>query len=238
MLRSVKSRADHESALSAASADARADWQRARRPEHKEERRQAILDAATALLDSDGVEGASLTAIARRAGLSKANLYRYFESREAILLAVMLDEVRDWTRAIASGLAPLAGSRDIEAIAEVFTETLVARPRLCMLMGSLWAVLERNVGPDTVAVFKQSFAGEVFGPVEALLAALPDLSPEQGAGFARFFFLFAAGTWPAANPAPVVTEVLAREEFAGMCIDFEPMLRDHARVVLRGLLAG
>ncbi len=84
-----------------------AEWQRARRPEQKAERRDAIVAGALSLLDEEGVEGTTLSEIARRAGVSKANCYRYFESREAILLAVAIDEARGWAAELANRLGPL-----------------------------------------------------------------------------------------------------------------------------------
>ena len=69
---------------------------RARRPEQKRARQDAILAAAITLLDDNGLEPTSLSAIARASGVSQPNIYRYFESREAILLAVTLDEVDAW----------------------------------------------------------------------------------------------------------------------------------------------
>ncbi len=213
-------------------------WLRARRPEHKRERREAILAAARRLLDANGVEGATLSAIAREAGLSKANCYRYFESREAILLAVILVEARAWTGEIAARLEALSGRNDGDAVVEVFVCTTVERPRLCMLMSSLWSVLERNVGVEPIAEFKRSFIDVMRAPVDSLENALPSLSADDASAFMTFFFLFVAGSWPAANPSPIVVEVLGREEFAGHCIVFEDVLRTHAQTVLRGLLAG
>ncbi len=58
-------------------------WRRARRPELKEQRRTAILDAARTMLDNKGLGGSGLNALAREAGMSKVNVYQYFESREA-----------------------------------------------------------------------------------------------------------------------------------------------------------
>ena len=60
-------------------------WQRARRPEQKQQRQSAIIAAARKLVDEGGVDNATLSAIAKSAGISKANCYRYYESREAIL---------------------------------------------------------------------------------------------------------------------------------------------------------
>jgi AcrR family transcriptional regulator len=133
------------------------EWQRARRPEHKAARRDAILAAAISLLDEQGVEGATLTEIARRAGLSKANCYRYYESREAILLSVTLDEARAWTTSIVDRLTSLAGSGDIDGVAQVFASTSAERPRLCMLISCLSSVLERNVSAEAIASFKRAF---------------------------------------------------------------------------------
>ena len=233
----MKSTSKQRLGASPAVASGGATWLRARRPEHKQERREAILAAARRLLDTDGVEGATLSAIAREAGLSKANCYRYFESREAILLTVILDEARAWAREVDARLQALAGQSSVDAVVEVFVRTTVERPRLCMLFSSLWSVLERNVSIESVADFKRNFLEVSFAPVDSVTTVLPTMSAEDVYSFTTFFFLFVAGSWPAANPAPIVVEVLEREEFAGHCIVFEPVLRAHAQTVLRGLLA-
>lgn len=213
-------------------------WRRARRPEQKRERREAILAAAVALLDAEGIEGTTLSAIARGARLSKANCYRYFETREAILLAVALEELVAWTREIEAGLGSLSGSGDIDAVAEVFVGATARRPRLCQLTGSVASVLERNVGPDEIAHFKRAALALMLGVSGALAAALPGSPADASRWFATLFSLLVAGAWPAAHPTAVVTEVLARDEFASLRIDFEATLRMHARALLRGLTAG
>jgi AcrR family transcriptional regulator len=49
---------------------------------------QAILDAAAALLETQGLEALSTSAIAERLGLHVRNVYRYFPNREAVLHAL------------------------------------------------------------------------------------------------------------------------------------------------------
>ena len=112
------------------------DFERARRPEQKLIRRKAIVDAAVALFDAGGLDGTSLSAVARAAGLSKANLYRYFDSREAILLQVLSDEQAAWLDRITTDLAGLAGKDDIDAVANVLADSLADRPRLLALMAA------------------------------------------------------------------------------------------------------
>lgn len=212
-------------------------WQRARRPEHKAARRDAILAAAVSLLDEQGVEGATLTEIARRAGLSKANCYRYYESREAILLSVTLDEARAWNASIVDRLTLLAGSGDIDSVARVFAQASAERPRLCMLVSTLSSVLERNVSAETIAAFKRAFHPVLLGSGDALSLAVPNLAADQVETFLFSIGMMTAGAWPSANPVPAVAEVLEQEEFAHSRIDFESTLFAHARVVLYGLLA-
>lgn len=63
------------------------------RPSGKEIRRQAkrkrILDAALAEFARDGFSGASMQAIAERAGVSKPTLYQYFGQKDALFGAVL-----------------------------------------------------------------------------------------------------------------------------------------------------
>ncbi|MEM9175631.1 MAG: TetR family transcriptional regulator [Myxococcota bacterium] len=213
------------------------DWQRARRPEQKAERRRAILDATLALLDAGGVEGTTLSEIARRAGLSKANCYRYFESREAILLELTLVESGAWMQAIEARLAALPDTGDVDAVTDVFVAETVTRPRLCALYGAIYSVMERNVSPDGVAAFKLAFHDRVFGSLDALTRAVPPLTTEDAERFVLFLGFFIAGAWPSATPAPGVAEALARREHRFRPRDFEETLRAHTRTVLLGLIS-
>jgi len=52
-------------------------------------RREAFLDAAQAIFQELSFENASMSAIAERVGSSKATLYRYFESKEALFLELV-----------------------------------------------------------------------------------------------------------------------------------------------------
>lgn len=56
------------------------------RKEPKEKRMQAIIEAAMEVFIEKGYEGASIEAIAMRAGLTKGGLYHYFKGKEEILM--------------------------------------------------------------------------------------------------------------------------------------------------------
>lgn len=58
-------------------------------------RREAIVDAATALFDAQGFHGTSIDDIGAAAGISGPGLYRHFDGKDAILTAVF---DRIWVR--------------------------------------------------------------------------------------------------------------------------------------------
>ena len=60
---------------------------------HIEQRREAIRSAAQRLFVSKGVEGARMEEIAAEAGLSAGAIYRYYPSKEALLLAVLAQHI-------------------------------------------------------------------------------------------------------------------------------------------------
>jgi AcrR family transcriptional regulator len=55
-------------------------------------KRRQILDGARRVFLADGFDGASMNDIARVAGVSKGTLYVYFESKEALFVALIRDD--------------------------------------------------------------------------------------------------------------------------------------------------
>ena len=62
---------------------------RRRREHEKEGLRRAILDAAAALFLEHGYEGLSMRQVAERIGYSATTIYRYYEDKDDLLLAIV-----------------------------------------------------------------------------------------------------------------------------------------------------
>jgi AcrR family transcriptional regulator len=60
-----------------------------------ESRRQQILDAACDCVRQAGFHGASMAEIAKAAGLSVGQIYRYFENKEAIIAAIVAQDLAE-----------------------------------------------------------------------------------------------------------------------------------------------
>lgn len=177
-------------------------FRRARRPDQKRQRRVTILDATAQLIDQAGAEGVSLNQIARRMGLAKSNLYRYFESREQILGELFLEELKGWCGDSARRLAPLAGHNSPTAVAAALVASLVERPRLCELSRALirWPAI---VADDEVAAEPAQRTRAATAELEAALAAaLPSIPKGREGAVPRAVLALAAGLAPSAERRP------------------------------------
>ena len=57
-----------------------------------------MLDAAERCLEVQGLAGTTMEDIARNAGVSRATVYRYFASREAVISGVIIRATEEYLR--------------------------------------------------------------------------------------------------------------------------------------------
>jgi len=210
-------------------------FQRARDPEQKAQRRQELLGAARALLAADGLAGVGLSAIARAAGLAKSNVYRYFGSREEILMALLADDAFAWLAAFEREVAPLAGSNDAAQVAAILARTIGVHALTCQLIAVVAGVLEHNTSEAAAAEFKAQMLDLSIRIRNAIHAALPAIPIDRVIAFVRYLHALIAGLWPMAHPAPIMAPLLRRPEYASLASDFETDLRGCLRPLLEGL---
>jgi AcrR family transcriptional regulator len=210
-------------------------FQRARKPDEKAHREQAILEAAAALFDAEGLNGVTLNAVARRAGIAKSNLYRYFESREAILLALLSEDQAACVASIEDGLARCTGKIDARAVARVFAKTAAAAPRFCVLQTALSTVLEHNVSEEGIARYKRGVLRGGLRLGNAVRAALPTLPASATGPFLRYLHAALAGLYPLAHPSPAAAKVLRDPQLAVLRCDFAQDMEVMLAAVLASL---
>ena len=211
------------------------DYQRARRPEQKEERRESILTAARELADERAVREISLGDLARRVGFSKAHVLRYFESREHVFLKLLLRELDAWTTDAGAQLKARRPSPG--TIANAIAHTLAERPLVCDLISEMSAVLERNVSIATVQGFKAESLDLVDNLGTALAERFPKLTPPQARETIAAAMIITAGLWPIANPAPHVGAMYsAIPELMRAHVDFEQRLAQLLKTLITGFL--
>jgi AcrR family transcriptional regulator len=103
---------------------------------HHGELKQALVDAARALVKEQGETSFSLSDACRRAGVSTAAPYRHFADKHEILLEVAAQGFVDMTnrsKSVTSHFAPGAPER-IVALGEVYISFAVNEPALFRMM--------------------------------------------------------------------------------------------------------
>src|SRR5205809_7090703 len=92
-----------------------------RRHAVSEHKRELMLDAAREVFAAEGLEGASLRAIATRAGYTPAALYFHFESKEAIYAEVLRGSLVSLGQTVDTAVAKARGSKQkLQAAAMAF----------------------------------------------------------------------------------------------------------------------
>lgn len=103
----------------------------------KREKESLILDTAIILFSENGFKNTSMEAIAKKAMVSKGNLYNYFDSKEALLRAVLkngLDQFSDFFHEIQS---EINSQEQFEKIIRMNFETLKLNKRFWKLYFNL-----------------------------------------------------------------------------------------------------
>ena len=178
---------------------------RARRPEHKQQRREAILAAARDLALRRGVRAITLGDLAEAVGLAKSNVVRYFGTREEIFVELCSEEgyrLRD-------ALLPRLEGVTEETLPGVLATTLMEHELLCELVSQLTTHLEHNWSFAAAERLKMSTT-VVIGDVARVLAERPvGLDEEQAWLLLSATSQMGAAMWAASRPSEVVLDVYA-----------------------------
>ena len=99
------------------------------------QRRRRILDAARACFGEAGFAGATVSAIAERAGVSSGLLYQFFRNKEHLFEVVLREIIGDWVRAmVPRDAAHETASQALEGMFRRSVEFCRAHPLLPALL--------------------------------------------------------------------------------------------------------
>src|SRR3954468_14559951 len=101
-----------------------------RRKAVSDHKRELILDAARKVFEAEGLEGASLRAIAASAGYTPAALYFHFESKEALYAEVLRASLASLGQAVSRAVSRAKTPADrLQSAAIAFFRYYADNPR-------------------------------------------------------------------------------------------------------------
>jgi AcrR family transcriptional regulator len=213
------------------------DFQRARSPEAKQQREDAILAAARLLGAKRGIRQITLTDIADAVGMHKSAMLRYFETREQIFLRLTAEDWREWSEVLRAKLEGI-GSPTAKRVASAFSTTLADRGMFCDLLAQAPLNLERNVSLEAVRGFKLVTHHEVDAIVEVMRRLLPGLTERDCIDVIATATSLSGAFWQMANPAPEVAALYRSDpRMTHAVFEIEPRVRRVLTAMLKGTLA-
>jgi TetR/AcrR family transcriptional regulator len=221
-------------------------------PDRSAETRSRILDAALREFSANGLAGARTEQIAAAAGVNKALLYYYFESKEKLYLAALdmvSSRVRDRSMAILLRDAS-PGERLLRAALDHFDRILTQRDFQSMMQQEMMRLHKGEEGEGALPVLIK----RVFAPLTAMFQSITREGVASGelinadwmqillAGLgANVFYFLSAPVWRLTTPGyePFDLETLrqrriALAEFLGQAIFID---RAHGAQVAARVLA-
>ena len=212
------------------------DFQRARSPEAKQQREDAILAAARSLGAKRGIRQITLTDIADAVGMHKSAMLRYFETREQIFLRLTAEDWREWSEVLRAKLERI-GSPTAKSVASAFSTTLADRGMFCDLLAQAPLNLERNVSLEAVRAFKLVTHNEVDAIIEVMRRLLPSITERDCIDVIAAATSLSGAFWQMANPSPEVAALYRGDpRMSHAVFEIEPRVRRVLTAMLKGTL--
>jgi len=120
---------------------------------HADERREQVLAAAMAVFAHDGYEGTSTEDVAKAAGISQPYLFRLFDTKKALFIAMVERGFGAVGRAFREAADGLRGEQALEAMGVAYHQLLANRDLLLMQLHAYAA----SEDPDIRAVTRRAF---------------------------------------------------------------------------------
>jgi AcrR family transcriptional regulator len=210
--------------------------QRAMAVEDKEQRRNALLDAAEALFLAHPDRMASVDEVARAAGLAKGTVYLYFPSKEEMLLSLHERHVAQFFGALTKLLAG-AGGVGFDEVWAVARRHIVRAPGYLALTSRCFGLMDRDIPTETAIAFKIR-VGEALSEAGAGLERhFRALGPGAGVTLLQHSYGLIVGLWQLMHPIARFGDAMNRAELKMFKGDYERELEFALRALWSGTMA-
>ena len=181
-------------------------WERARSEEQIEYRVNEILEATAKLYTEHRFEEITFVMIAKEAGFTRSNLYRYFKNKEDIFLKLLGNDILLWGKDIATTFAEEMPS--IPEFSKAWVKLMLQHERMLELYTILYTLLEKNATLEALVEFKKMITSELGAGTMVLLKILPFQRPEQATVFLYGSMSLAMGIYPLMHLTPKQLEAV------------------------------
>ncbi len=164
-------------------------------PELTEKRKNEILDACEKIYGTQGFYGVNIKEISKEISLTRPAIYNYFETKEEILLGLLIREYADWCDRIEKLIEPAREFNRSELSAQL-ADTLRDKATLLRILNMNLFEIEQNSRVERLAEFKIQFQRSRAALSEILRAYRADMDGAECGEFCEIFSAFLIGVFP------------------------------------------
>lgn len=208
-----------------------ADYIRARSAEHKAERIEEIMNASEKLFSEGSYHNVSLTNIAKELGWSRANLYKYVDTKEEIFLALYLKKQEKFVDCLLekyNGREEVSDEEFSSIWARTFEENL-EYPKYQELQHS---ILETNVDVNKLADFQRKSnaqRGKIYPLIKRKFTKLDNHEIKNK--YLSFLYM-ASGLYAHTHYYDAAKEAMKLAEVEYQLDEFYPLMKDFLDMAL------
>lgn len=186
-------------------------YERARTEKQVQDRIAEIIKTAEQIYDKSGYDAINFTAISELTKFTRPTIYKYFSTKEEILLQILLKELELWVK-------ELIGSFRINKIykttdiANIWANTLSSHDKLIELYAILFTILEKNSSKDALVDFKIESLSYQQPLVELLMQLYPNASHLMIYDFLTVQLSLAMGLFPMSNLSKLQVQAIELSE--------------------------
>ncbi|MEP4546187.1 MAG: TetR/AcrR family transcriptional regulator [Saccharospirillum sp.] len=169
-------------------------WQRARQDDQIEQREAQILQAASDLFDCYRYDDITLAKIAKAAGFTRSNLYRYFPTQEDVFLTLMSRDMDSWITHV-TGLMERSDINP-ETFVDQWMTIVLGNPRMMRFYELLAGVFEQKASAERLLLFKQRLNEQLSEIIDQLLQKNLFASADGARRFLVTHLAFVSGLYP------------------------------------------
>lgn len=202
----------------------------------KEERRNALLDAAEALYLEQPDRMANVSEVAEAAGLGKGTVYLYFPSKEEMLLALHERHVAKFFAELMKKLEE-PGPLDFDDIFPVTSEHLIRVPGYLSLTSRCFGMMDREIPIETAIAFKARVAAVLAVAGAGLERHFPALAPGDGVTLLLHSYGLIVGLWQLLHPNERFGRAMDHPDLRALKRDYEKEIERALRELWAGAMA-
>jgi AcrR family transcriptional regulator len=192
--------------------------------EQKQERRQAIINAALLLFQRSPYDQVSMNKIAQKANIAKGTVYIYFKTKEELFLTLLMElGERFWNEYDAALQQVKSDELDnrIDTFIFLMEKLFDNHTDLIRLRAIVHIILENNINYDMALFFKQISHERMLTTGILLESCFPFLNSGDGAQFVAQMDIIILGFSQVEEPPPMMKEIIEKENLHLFKVDFK-----------------